>query len=72
MDWETFYWLIAIRSRSAVNRPLGEIEDDKKGMFKMLAMLPVPILVILFGLVRAQFRQKRRRRYPEEFGGNAA
>jgi len=73
VDWMTAGTdLIAIRSRSAMNRPLEEIEDDKKGMYKLLAMLPVPVLVILFGLVRARLGQKRRKRYPEEFGRSAA
>ena len=61
--------LIAIRSRGQTSRPMREIEDDKKGMLKTLAVIPVPVLLILFGLVRSQMRKTRRNRYVQEFGG---
>jgi ABC-type uncharacterized transport system involved in gliding motility auxiliary subunit len=72
VDWMTLgNDLIAIRSRTAVSRPLREIEDDRRGLFKMLAIFPVPILVILLGLVRAQIRSARRNRLALEFGGRS-
>ena len=63
--------LIAIRSRGQTTRPLKEIEDKNKGMLKMLAIFPVPILVVVFGLARGQLAKARRRRYAVEFGGRA-
>lgn len=73
VDWMTLgNDLIAIRSRSAASRPLKEIADDKKGLLKALAIVPVPFLVVLFGLIRARLRVGRRRRYGAEFGGGKA
>jgi ABC-2 type transport system permease protein len=70
VDWMTLGSdLIAIRSRGQAARPLREIEDSKRSLLKGLALFPVPILVILFGLVRAQVRRGRRNRYALEFGG---
>jgi ABC-type uncharacterized transport system involved in gliding motility auxiliary subunit len=61
VDWMTLGDdLIAIRSRGAVSRPLKEIADNKRTAYKMLAMIPVPILVVFFGLVRARVRRSRR------------
>jgi gliding-associated putative ABC transporter substrate-binding component GldG len=60
--------LIAIRSRGQASRPLKEIEGDRKVVLKGLAVFPVPILVVLLGLVRAQLRKARRSRYAIEFG----
>jgi len=72
LDWMTLgNDLIAIRSRSAASRPLKDIEDDKKGLLKTLAVVPVPVLVVLFGLVRTRLRANRRRRYAAEFKGAA-
>jgi ABC-type uncharacterized transport system involved in gliding motility auxiliary subunit len=70
VDWMTLGSdLIAIRSRGAVTRPLREVEDSQRSLLKWLALFPVPILVILFGLVRAQIRRGKRNRYALEFGG---
>lgn len=69
VDWMTLgNDLIAIRSRSAVSRPLKEIDDGQKPVLKALAIFPVPILVILFGLIRAQIGRNRRNRFAIEFG----
>jgi ABC-type uncharacterized transport system involved in gliding motility auxiliary subunit len=73
VDWMTLgNDLISIRSRSAVSRPLKEIEDDKKGVMKALAIFPVPVLVVVFGLVRAQYRRGRHNRLAIEFGRSKA
>lgn len=70
VDWMTLGSdLIAIRSRGAAARPLREVEDNRRTLLKGLAVFPVPILVVLFGLVRAQIRRGRRNRYALEFGG---
>jgi hypothetical protein len=72
VDWMTLGSdLIAIRSRGQETRPLKEIGDNKKSTVKMLAVLPVPILLIVFGLARGQMGKARRRRYAIEFGGRA-
>ena len=69
VDWMTLgNELISIRSRGEANRPLRELEEEKRGLYKTLAILPVPVLVVLFGLVRARIRRRRRERYPSEFG----
>jgi ABC-type uncharacterized transport system involved in gliding motility auxiliary subunit len=70
VDWMSLSSdLIAIRSRGQTTRPLKEIEDDQKGVLKSLAIFPVPILLVVLGLVRAQLGKARRRRYLIEFGG---
>jgi ABC-type uncharacterized transport system involved in gliding motility auxiliary subunit len=72
IDWMTLGSdLIAIRSRGQETRPLKEIGDNKKSTVKMLAMLPVPLLLIVFGLARGQMAKARRRRYAAEFGSRA-
>ncbi len=72
VDWMTLGTdLIAMRSRGAASRPLQEIGDKRKATYKMLAMIPVPILVVLFGLGRMRLRRERRLRYAVEFGGRA-
>lgn len=72
VDWMTLgNDLIAIRSRTAVNRPLREVEENRRGLLKALAVFPVPVLVIVFGLVRARLRVTRRTRYALEFKGAA-
>lgn len=69
VDWMSLSSdLIAIRSRGQTTRPLREIEDDQKGVLKALAMFPVPILVVVLGLIRAQLGKARRSRYLAEFG----
>ena len=72
VDWMTLGSdLIAIRSRGQETRPLKEIGDNNKSMVKLAAILPVPILLIVFGLARGQIAKAQRRRYAIEFGGRA-
>jgi ABC-type uncharacterized transport system involved in gliding motility auxiliary subunit len=53
VDWLTLGEdLIAIRSRAAVDRPLREIPEHWKTLARFLVTFGVPILVVLFGLVR--------------------
>ncbi len=67
VDWLTLGdELIQIRSRFATDRPLGEISERRKGVARFLVTLGVPILVILFGLLRYMRRRNRR---PTEFAG---
>jgi ABC-type uncharacterized transport system involved in gliding motility auxiliary subunit len=69
VDWMTLGTdLIAIRSRGESTRPLQEIDDAKRGLYKTLAMIAVPLLVVVFGLARMQWSRARRRRYAAEFG----
>lgn len=72
VDWMTLgNDLIAIRSRAAATRPLKDLSEGKPALLKALAMFPIPILVVLFGLIRAQMRAARRNRYALEFGGKS-
>jgi ABC-type uncharacterized transport system involved in gliding motility auxiliary subunit len=72
LDWMTLgNDLIAIRSRTAVSRPLREVDENKRGLLKALAIFPVPVLVVLFGLARARLRAARRSRFAFEFKGAA-
>ena len=51
---------ISIRSRGATDRPLREISEGRKSALRFLVTLGVPILVILFGLIRSvQIRNRR-------------
>jgi gliding-associated putative ABC transporter substrate-binding component GldG len=61
VDWLTLGDdLIAIRSRAAADRPLREFSEKGKALARFLAVFGVPILVVLFGLVR--FVRLRNRR----------
>ncbi|MFH1278653.1 MAG: hypothetical protein ABIK65_09760, partial [Candidatus Eisenbacteria bacterium] len=53
VDWLTLGdELIAIRSRAAVDRPVREISERWKSIAKFLVIFGVPLLVILYGVVR--------------------
>ncbi|MFH1681738.1 MAG: Gldg family protein [Candidatus Eisenbacteria bacterium] len=53
VDWLTLGDdLIEIRSRAAADRPLREVSEKGKALARFLAVFGVPILVVLFGLVR--------------------
>jgi len=61
VDWLTFGdELIAIRSRLATDRPLREISEGGKTLARSLVTFGVPVLVVLFGLLRyVRLRSKR-------------
>jgi len=72
VDWMTLgNDLIAIRSRSAGNRPLKEIDDGKRGLLKILCVLGLPVLVIVGGLARMRMSTNRRVRLAYEYGGKS-
>lgn len=58
--------LIALRTRGVISRPIKDLEDGTKTLLKYLNFsLPI-ILVILYGLYRAQRRRSMRMRRLEE------
>jgi len=62
-DWLTQdEGLIAIRSRGATVRTLEPVTDSSKTLIKYLNIVGMPLLVILFGLFRWQYRRRRRKR----------
>lgn len=72
IDWMTLgNDLIAIRSRGALTRTLRNVEDSERNLLKTLAILGVPVLVVVGGLVRMRVRHLARRRNLERFGGAA-
>ncbi|NNF06867.1 MAG: GldG family protein [Candidatus Eisenbacteria bacterium] len=72
VDWMTLgNALIEIRSKGVTSRPLKEVEDSKRNLYKYLAILGVPILVVVAGLVRNRVRKNRRMSLAQEYGGLA-
>jgi ABC-2 type transport system permease protein len=68
VDWMTTgNDLIGIRSRGATARPLRQLPDAARTTIKLLLIIGVPVLVIAFGLVRAQVRRRARWRSAESF-----
>jgi ABC-2 type transport system permease protein len=62
-DWLTLgEQLIGIRSRGATDRPLKETTEYTKTLIKFLNMFAVPLLLILFGLVRFYLRRRKKRK----------
>lgn len=62
VDWMTLGdKLIAIRSRGAVDRPLGIASTGAKTVFKYANTFGMAILVAVFGVVRFQMRRRARR-----------
>ncbi len=61
-DWMTQdKGLIAIRSKQVGARILEETSDSTKKIVKYLNMFLMPLIVIIFGLIRWQFKRARRR-----------
>jgi gliding-associated putative ABC transporter substrate-binding component GldG len=54
--------LIAIRSKQVASRPLKEITPGTKRLVKYGNTLGLPLLVILFGVVRWQVKQRKKRK----------
>jgi gliding-associated putative ABC transporter substrate-binding component GldG len=62
IDWLTLgEQLIGIRSRGATDRPLKETTEYMKTLIKSFNMFGVPILLILFGLLRFYLRRRKKR-----------
>ncbi|SYZ73444.1 putative ABC-type uncharacterized transport system involved in gliding motility auxiliary component-like protein [Candidatus Zixiibacteriota bacterium] len=62
-DWMTQdKGLIAIRSKQVGSRILEETSDSTKTIVKYINMFAMPFAVILFGLIRWQFKRARRRK----------
>ena len=62
-DWLTLgEQLIGIRSRGATDLPIKETTEYTKTLIKFLNMFAVPILLILFGLVRFYLRRRKKRK----------
>lgn len=59
IDWMTIGdYLISIRSRGATARPLQPISDTARSLIKLACIAGVPLLVIIFGLIRFTIRRR--------------
>lgn len=62
-DWMTQdQGLIAIRSKQVTGRTLDIVSDGTKNVTKYINMLGMPLLVVVFGLVRWQVKRSARKR----------
>jgi len=62
IDWLTLgEKLIGIRSRGATDRPIQETTEQVKTLIKSINMFGIPILLIIFGLIRFYFRRRKKR-----------
>ena len=52
--------LIGIRAKGLTDRPLKPVNETQKGLIKVLGTIGVPILVVVFGLVKAFLRKRKR------------
>ena len=67
VDWLTLGdALIGIRSQTITNRPLREASEIEKNLIKYLCIVGIPLLVVIFGLVR-YFLKSRAKRMVETF-----
>jgi ABC-type uncharacterized transport system involved in gliding motility auxiliary subunit len=57
--------LIEIRSREVTERPLKAISEKGKNFYKFLNVTAIPIIVVLFGLIRAYWRRREKKLYLE-------
>ena len=68
VDWLTLGdALIGIRSHTITDRPLREVSEIEKNLIKYLCIVGVPLLVIIFGLLR-YFLKRRAKRFVETYG----
>ena len=58
--------LINLRTKSITSRPLKQISDNKKAFLKWLNFLLPILLVIIYGLIRVQYRRNQRIKRMEE------
>jgi len=69
VDWLTLGdSLIGIRSRSVTSRPLEEIGEGTKATVRFLCTFGIPIVLIIWGLLRRYTRKSRRHGLPEAGG----
>jgi len=54
--------LIAIRSKGVTDRPLKELTERSKMIFKIANTYGMAVLVVIFGLIRYAWRRKERKR----------
>ena len=67
VDWLTFGdALIGIRSQAITDRPLRDVSEIEKNLIKYLCIVGIPLLVVIFGLVR-YFLKNRAKRMVEAF-----
>jgi ABC-type uncharacterized transport system involved in gliding motility auxiliary subunit len=65
VDWLTLgESLIGIRSRAVTSRPLDEIGESGKAMIRFVCTFGIPIVLIIWGLLRRFTRSSRRRGLP--------
>ena len=68
VDWLTLGdALIGIRSHTITDRPLREVSEIEKNFIKYLCIVGVPLIVIVFGLLR-YFLKRRAKRFVETYG----
>ena len=68
VDWLTLGdALIGIRSHTITDRPLREVSEFEKNFIKYLCIVGVPLIVIVFGLLR-YFLKRRAKRFVETYG----
>jgi ABC-type uncharacterized transport system involved in gliding motility auxiliary subunit len=66
VDWLTLGdSLIGIRSRSVTSRPLREVGEGTKVTIRFLCTFGIPIVLIIWGLLRRYTRSRRSRGLPE-------
>ncbi|OGS43953.1 MAG: hypothetical protein A2539_06920 [Elusimicrobia bacterium RIFOXYD2_FULL_34_15] len=58
VDWlAEDYDLLSIRSRGLIFRPLNKVSDSARITFKYVSMLLLPVLAVIYGLIRWKTRQ---------------
>jgi gliding-associated putative ABC transporter substrate-binding component GldG len=68
VDWLTMGEdLIGIRSRALESRPLKEVSEGVKSVVKFANIFAIPLLVIVYGLIRVYARRRARKIY-EAYG----
>ena len=68
VDWLTLGdALIGIRSQTITDRPLREVSEIEKNFIKYLCIVGVPLIVIIFGLLRYLLK-RRAKRFVETYG----
>ena len=62
VDWLTLGdALIGIRSHAITDRPLREVSEIEKNFIRYLCTIGIPLLVVIFGLLRYTLKQRAKR-----------